>query len=123
MKKKQSILVVDDVPLNLRFVYEIFKDDYSVFMAKSGEQAFKMLEKNQPGLILLDVKMPDMDGFEVLKKIKEDEKYANIPVIMLTGDYDEEVITRSTELNAFSVIKKPFDTEDLKQRINEVMNG
>ncbi len=89
MKSKKHILIVDDVTINLRYIAEILKDNYSLSMAKSGEQALKILNKTAVDLILLDVKMPVMDGFDVLRELSADKKYKDIPVILLTADNND----------------------------------
>ena len=91
---QKKILLVDDDPLIVR-MYErkLAKEGFAVTLAPNGEEAFKALEKDTPDLILLDVLMPKMNGWEVLKKLKENEKTKNIPVITLTslGDKPEDI--------------------------------
>ena len=84
-KAKDLILVVDDQPNNLKLIANVLGQEYSLSIANSGINALKMLENGVPDLILLDVMMPEMDGFEVCKKIKENENTKNIPIIFLTA--------------------------------------
>ncbi len=86
MKVKKHILIVDDVTTNLKCVGEILRNDYALSMAKSGEQALQMIGKVKPDLVLLDVKMPGMDGYETFKAMKENPDTADVPVIFLTAD-------------------------------------
>ena len=77
----KQILIVDDVTTNLKCASEVLKDSYEVATAKSGKAALLMLRQMQPDLILLDVNMPEMNGFEVMEKLKEDSATRDIPVI------------------------------------------
>lgn len=121
MKNRKHILIVDDVTTNLRYIGEVLKDNYTLSMAKSGEQAFKMLEKALPDLILLDVKMPGMDGFSVISKLSDDDRYKDIPVIFLSADSQEETEIKGLKLGAVDFISKPFSPEEIQQRIREVL--
>lgn len=121
MISKKHILVVDDVTTNLRYIGEVLKDDYSLSMARSGEQALKMLEKNVPDLILLDLKMPGMDGFKLLSSIKEDERFKDVAVFILTADNQDESMNKALSMGAVDFIKKPFTPGDMLERINKVL--
>ncbi len=90
MEQKKHILVVDDVSTNLKCEGEVLKGKYRMSMAKSGEQALELLPQIQPDLILLDIYMPGMDGYETMVKIKENADYAHIPVVFLSGDSTSE---------------------------------
>ena len=121
MKKKKHIIIVDDVTTNLKCVGEILRDDYSLSMAKSGEQAIAMIEKSKPDLILLDIKMPGMDGFETLECIRNNPENIDIPVIFLTADNDNESELRCLKLGASDFIKKPFEPEIMLSRIERIL--
>ncbi len=123
MKSKKHILIVDDVTTNLRYIGEVLKENYILSMAKSGEQVFKILEKARPDLILLDIKMPQMDGFTVFSKLSSDEKFNSIPVIFLSGDNQEENEVKGIELGAKDFIRKPFDPEDMVLRIERALKN
>ena len=82
----QVILVVDDDTSNLALAQKILGKEYRIAAANSGTVALKYLENNSPDLILLDINMPEMDGFQVLEKMKQMERFTNIPVIFLTAD-------------------------------------
>ncbi len=122
MKSKKHILIVDDVTINLRYIAEILKDNYSLSMAKSGEQALKILNKTAVDLILLDVKMPVMDGFDVLRELSADQKYKNIPVILLTADNNDSTQDKGLSLGAADYIRKPFVPEEIIERIEKVLS-
>lgn len=117
VRAKKSILIVDDVTTNLKCLGEICKDFYSVSMAKSGEQALSLMKKVHPNLVLLDVKMPGMDGFETMQKMFEQPEYADIPVIVLSADADESSKERSLAIGAKDYITKPYEPEVLLDKI------
>lgn len=113
LKGKKHILIVDDVTTNLKCIGEILKTNYSLSMVKSGEQALKTLERVQPDLILLDIKMPGMDGFATLDKLRSNEGWMNIPVVLLSADNNEDALKKALEKGAVSFIKKPFVPQDM----------
>ncbi|MCR4961163.1 MAG: diguanylate cyclase [Lachnospiraceae bacterium] len=121
-KNKKHILVVDDVTTNLRYIGEVLKDKYTLSMAKSATQALKLMEKSIPDLILLDIKMPVMDGYEMLKTLKGDARYSEVPVIFLTADADEENETKGLRMGASDFIKKPFVPEVMLSRIERILS-
>lgn len=121
MKSKKHILLVDDVTTNLRCLGEILRDEYSVSMAKSGEQAVTMFDKARPDLILMDVKMPGMDGYETYECIKKLQNFSDIPVIFLTADTEMETEIKSFKVGGCDFIRKPYEPEILKERINRVL--
>ena len=88
---KRTILVVDDSPTNLSMLNENLKEDYKVMVAKNGQKALDLVEKHSEiDLILLDVVMPEMDGYEVCRRLKSDPKTENIPIIFLTALNESE---------------------------------
>lgn len=115
---KPTLLVVDDVPDNLDVMVELLNGDYQVKVASSGERALKILDQGKiPDLILLDVMMPDMDGFEVCRQIKANPATADIPVIFLTAMSEAPDVTRGFALGAVDFVTKPADPPILKARI------
>ena len=116
-KAKDLILVVDDQPNNLKLIANVLGQEYSLSIANSGINALKMLENGVPDLILLDVMMPEMDGFEVCKKIKENENTKNIPIIFLTAKSDIDDIVKGFDYGAVDYITKPFNLIEMKVRI------
>lgn len=123
MRNKKHILIVDDVTTNLKCLGEILKDKYSLSMAKSGEQALTMIKKVHPDLILLDVKMPGMDGYETLLRIKENPDYKHVPVVFLTADSDNESESKGLSMGAADYIKKPYEPEDMILRLDNVLSN
>lgn len=117
--RKRSILVVDDEPRMIRFIrLNLEHDGYEVHEAKNGEEALEELRDIMPDVILLDVMMPGIDGFETLEMVRE---ISNVPVIMLTakGDVDDRV--KGLELGADDYISKPFSPAELSSRVKAVI--
>jgi len=115
--EKEIIFLVDDDLTNLTVGKNILSANYMVLTMNSGEHLFAMLEKMLPTLILLDVNMPEMDGFEVIERLKGDDRYRNIPVIFLTGRNDEESELKGFSLGAVDFVMKPFSPHRLTRRI------
>lgn len=116
------IMVVDDNPKIRRVVRVILeKEGYNVEEIESGKECLRRLKKEKPDLILLDVMMPEEDGWEVCKKIKSDEKHKDIPVAMLTVRASEEDMNKSIDHGADAHINKPFDVEDLLDRVESLL--
>ncbi|AEF80360.1 ATP-binding response regulator [Leadbettera azotonutricia] len=122
-KQKYSILVVDDENANLLVLNQILSSEYSVYTAKSGEQALRLAAENKPELILLDIIMPDMNGFEVLTKLKESPQTANIPVIFITGLDNANDEEKGFELGAADYITKPFKSVVVMARVKTQMKN
>ncbi len=114
----QRILIVDDVPENIRVLGQVLKSDYKVSFATSGREALKLaLSDEKWDLILLDIMMPDMDGYEVCRKLKASAKSRNIPIIFITAMSNEEDETRGLELGAVDYVTKPFSQAIVKARV------
>jgi putative two-component system response regulator len=114
---KKTIFLVDDKPTNLMAGQNALEGHYNVLTMNSGARLLKALEKRAPDLILLDVDMPEMDGYEVIKIIKGSEKTANIPVIFLTAKNDSDSELLGLTLGAVDYITKPFSPPRLLKRI------
>ena len=116
--KKAKILVVDDEKMNIDLLVGILSDTYQILVARNGPDALKRAHTApQPDLILLDVMMPDMDGYETCRKLKSDEETKDIPIIFVTVKDAEEDETRGFTLGAVDYIRKPISPEILKVRI------
>lgn len=116
------ILVVDDDTSNLKMANRILSGEkMRVSCMKSGEDAIKFLQENRPDLILLDIHMPGMDGFETIAAIRENKETADIPVIFLTADDDSDTETRGLKAGAMDFIKKPFVPEVLLLRVRHTI--
>lgn len=124
MKISQSInnaeiLLVDDTPEHIETVVSILsKNNYKIKVATKGSTAIKLINQNKPDLILLDVYMPEMSGFELCQIIKNDKLYHDIPIIFLTANNDEESIKKGFELGAQDYVVKPFNIPELLARVN-----
>ena len=117
----KHILVVDDTPTNLSFVESVLKDTYKLALARSGEKAVKYLEKTQVDLILLDIMMQGMDGFETFECIKQLPLNQNTPVVFLTADVNVENEIKGLKMGAVDFIRKPFVPEVMLNRIDRVL--
>lgn len=116
-----TVLAVDDEVDNLEMVEYALKDEFEVIPVKSGEMALKYLMGNTPDLILLDIRMPEMDGFEVYQKIKEQERLSVIPVIFLTSANDVETEDSCFALGAVDFISKPFEPKIVLRRVKRTL--
>ncbi len=114
---KPRVLVIDDIPTNCRILLESLKSDYHIDIATSGEQALATVIVNQPDLILLDIMMPGMDGYEVCSRLKQDVTLQNIPVIFLTAKNNKDDEARGFEWGVVDYIAKPFYIPIVKARI------
>lgn len=115
--RKPRLLLVDDQPINIQVMHQAFASDCQVFMATSGMQALKICEEQQPDLMLLDIEMPDMDGFEVCRRLKASELTRHIPVIFVTAHTNVEEETKGLELGAVDFIYKPVSPPVLRARV------
>ena len=112
-----TVLVVDDVSENLSFISEVIGDEYRVLAAKSGSVALAILERNEVDIILLDVVMPEMDGYEVITELKINPKSKDIPVIFLTAKSSVEDEKKGFSLGASDYISKPISPPILMARL------
>lgn len=115
--EKQTILVVDDTPENIDILVGILKNNYKVKAAPNGEKALKAIEKSPPDLILLDVMMPVMDGYETCRRLKETDIYREIPIIFITAKTQTDDIVKGFEVGAVDYITKPFNPTELMARV------
>lgn len=121
--KKPTILVVDDMTTTLLLLHDLLKDTYEVKIAKSGTKALEILESpNDIDLILLDIEMPDINGYDVCKRIKNNETIKNIPIIFITGRTSQEDEEYGLNLGAIDYITKPFNKAIVKLRIKNYLN-
>jgi diguanylate cyclase (GGDEF)-like protein len=114
---KPKLLVVDDQPINIQVMYQAFAGEYQVFMATSGEQALTVCKNNPPDLILLDIVMPGLDGFEVCTRLKADEATRHIPVIFVTAHTDPAQETHGLSIGAVDFIAKPVNPDVVRARV------
>lgn len=117
MKSPARILIVDDDLSNARLLARIFDDSYDVLCTTDGEHALELARDAHPSVILLDVMMPGIDGFEVCSRLKADDDTAEIPVIFITGMGDFSAETRGLKLGAVDYVTKPISPAVVKMRV------
>ncbi|MGJ0352448.1 diguanylate cyclase [Aliarcobacter cryaerophilus] len=121
--KKPTILVVDDMTTTLLLIHDLLKDTYEVKIAKSGTKALEILNApNDIDLILLDIEMPDINGYDVCKRIKNNDTIKNIPIIFITGRTSQEDEEYGLNLGAIDYITKPFNKAIVKLRIKNYLD-
>lgn len=114
----KKILVVDDEPDILKVVtYRLKKSGYEVLEAVDGQKALGLIEKEMPDLILLDLRLPVIDGYEVCERVKADERFKNIPVIILTASVTSDMQEKIKQIKADDYAVKPFDSEVLLAKV------
>lgn len=118
----KRILIIDDSMFAVKILTDILKDTYRVISAENGLKGIELARKQQPALILLDIEMPGMNGFEVLKILKEDKLTKAIPVIFLTGVIDSEYEERGFLCGAVDYIVKPYNSNVVKVRVKTHIN-
>lgn len=114
---KQCILAVDDTAIVLTRISEDLGDYYEVVTVNSGVRALKFLKERKPDLILLDIQMSPMDGIKTLQEIRANKDLEDIPVIMLTGVEDKNIVMESAKLGICDYVLKPFASGELMKRI------
>jgi len=115
--RKPRLLLVDDQPLNIQVMHKVFAQDAQLFMATSGAQALQVCATQAPDLVLLDIEMPEMDGFEVCRRLKTDERTRHIPVIFVTAHSDTAIEAQGLEIGAVDFISKPINPPVLRARV------
>lgn len=115
---RPRLLIVDDQPLNIRVMNEIFCVDHEVLMATNGTEALEICRRHPPDLVLLDVSMPELDGLEVCRRLKADPALRDMPVIFVTSGNTEEEETRGFEAGAVDFISKPVNPVVVRARVH-----
>ncbi len=116
--QKQTIVIVDDTPIDLQILIEILEDEYEIVFATSGKDALAMAEVNHPDLILLDIIMPDMNGYDVCKTLKSMPRLDDVPVIFLTAMTQQEDEVVGLKLGVVDYITKPFNPDIVRLRVH-----
>jgi len=117
--QEKSVLIVDDTPQVIRLLGDTLQPHIkNISYAVNGEKALQLLSEKTFDLILLDILMPDMDGYEVCKRIREQEKTQDIPIIFLTANTDQADIIKGFKVGAQDYVTKPFNPEELISRVN-----
>ena len=124
MNKNKKILIIEDEATLQKALNEVLsKENYEVVTSLDGAKGLELAREENPDLILLDIILPKMDGFEVLKKLKENEKTSAVPVIILTNLSDISDIQKALDLGATTyLIKADFHLEDVLKKVREVLN-
>lgn len=116
--QQKKLLIVDDIPANIKVLWEILSEDYIISVTTSGSEALEIAaSQNPPHLILLDVMMPELNGYDVCRWLKQNKKTRDIPVIFITAKTDEEDETTGISLGAVDFIRKPFNPDIVKARV------
>lgn len=113
----ETILVVDDTQINISILVELLAQQYDIIVALDGKTALEIANTELPDLILLDIMMPQMDGYEVCKELKQNSKTKKIPIIFLTAKTDEDSIETAYEVGGSDYVSKPFKPKELKARV------
>lgn len=117
MGRRPKILVVDDQPANIQALFRVFSEDHQVFMATSGAQALVACEEKLPDLVLLDIEMPDIDGFDVCDRIRSNPLIRHIPIIFVTSHNDPAIEARGLALGGVDFITKPISRDIVRARV------
>jgi len=117
VNRKSSILIVDDTNVNIHLLLEILKDKYELLVALDASSALEIVYRENIDLILLDILMPDMDGYEMCRILKKDDETKDIPVIFITAKLDEESIEKAYDVGGSDYITKPFKPKELLARV------
>ena len=117
--KRETLLLVDDNPTNLQVLRQALQGiDCKMLFAKNGERALSIAVEGHPDLILLDIMMPGIDGFEVCRRLKSDAATEDIPVIFLSALVDTQDKVKGLQLGAVDYVSKPFQPEEVKARVD-----
>lgn len=123
MAETPTILVADDNPADRELVSSLLRDkDYRLVFAENGSQALDVAARSRPDLILLDVMMPDMDGFDVCRQIRQDPNISEVPIIMITALNSSRHVIKGIQVGADEFVSKPFNVDELRARIDNVIH-
>lgn len=118
-KSQYKLLIVDDMIENIKvLIHCLQRDDYAIFFATEGAEAIEMALKKNIDLILLDVVMPEMDGFQVCQHLKAEDRTRHIPIIFITAKTEKEDLVRGFEIGAVDYVTKPFNISELCARVH-----
>lgn len=123
MKKVIIVLAEDDHQIASLVKFKLEKDGYTVHLGENGRVALDLIKQTVPDMVILDVMMPVMDGFDVLRTIKSSDDTSNIPVIMLTAREMEEDVLKGFDLGAVDYMTKPFSPSELSARVRVNLDG
>jgi putative two-component system response regulator len=118
-----TVLIVDDAETNIDILLDILGEEYDVAVAMDGESALEAVEDDLPDLILLDIMMPDIDGFQVCERLKGNPETADIPVVFLSALTEDEDRQKGLALGAVDFITKPFDVSEIQAKVKKYLLG
>ncbi len=118
-----TLLVVDDTETNIDILMDILGEEYDVAIAMDGEGALEAVEEDSPDLILLDILMPGIDGFEVCRQLKNNPETANIPIIFLSALTEDGDKQKGMDLGAVDFITKPFDPSEIQTKVKQHLSA
>ena len=118
---QQQIVAVDDSGIVLKMLTKVLADKYDFHAFSNGTRALEFLKTRVPNLIILDIEMPEINGYELLKMIKEQDKLKNVPVIFLTSNNDKTHVVKAVQAGAKDYIVKPIDEVVLKEKIHSIL--
>ncbi len=122
MEAQRRILVVDDDLANLRFLCEILEEDYNTLSVTTGEEALEAIEQFKPEIILLDIMLPGMSGYEVCQEVRNQEKFSDVKIVLVSAKAMANEKQEGFEAGADDYITKPFDHELLLEKIKIILN-
>jgi len=121
LNRKTKILIIEDDPISCKLLENTLKkEDYMIFTAQKGFEGLNKAKEEIPDIVLLDIMLPDVNGFEICNKIREDNKLENVAIIIITSLHDRESHKKGIELGADDFLTKPFDSEELKLRVKAI---
>ncbi len=121
-QEQKNLLIADDSNIILNFIEKNVKEDYNVLKAEDGRIALELLKEHQIYGILLDLNMPNLNGFEVLDYLKEHQLLHELPVIVITGDDDTNTINKAFSYPIINILKKPFNDTNIKSALESIKN-
>ena len=121
--KRSKVLVVDDQPANVKLITAVLKRDYEIIPAYGGEEALEKVDSENPDIVLLDIMMPEIDGYEVCKRIKQADSTCFTPVVMITALSDVEDRIKAIEVGADDFLTKPINSQELITRTRSLLKA
>jgi len=123
-KKRRKVLLVDDEAGFAELLRDLLElDNYEVVTAEDGQEGLEKLKTFLPDVIISDVVMPRMSGFELFKQVKASPETAGLPFLFITGFQDERVLSEARKIGVFGILRKPIDIEQIENRIKEIMKA
>ena len=119
---KAKVLLVDDEAFNLDFFQQALEDEnYEIFIAADGQEALNKIKSEKPDLVLLDLMMPVLDGFEVLKQVKADDNLRDTPIIIISAEHDSKSVVKGIKQGAEDYMTKPITAANLLKKVKEYL--